>query len=354
MKMLLKEFKDEFRVQLLDLFWRQWISLGVSGHGQAWTRSVIDPDALLLASCTIGRHEPRLFDAMLDWMGINGAFVNVNRINRMLKEGHYAGGDVLAAVASSIRATENALKWSRIASPRQAKRQADEPLFFMPDGSPLPLVGEPDPVFLQHGFLRDRYSERGVASSFSPEYAVNLLLRLRALLGVNARCEILAYLLLNGRGSPRAIARACGYYPATVTKALSEMGASGYLTSRVDGRHRYYSLNAESWGPVILEGATLSWINWIPLLSAFEQTWLFLHAPGRDAQTPLAQASDLRRLLNASLMKKLADSGLTVELGDHTRHVGESLLPFFINLMRQTLDHLLRDDRDNSRTAGIT
>ena len=340
MKTLLKEFRGEFRERVLDLLWRQWISLGVSGHGQAWTQGVIDPDALLLASCTIARHDPRLFDAMLDWLAVNGGFVNVNRIHRMLKDESNAGGAVFASVASAIRATDNALKWSRSAAVQGDSRKTDEALFYMPDGSPLPIVGEPDPVFQRHGLLRDRYIPRDTASAFSPELPVNLLLRLRAFLGVNARCEILTYLLLNGSGSPRAIARACGYYPATVSKALSEMGASGYLSSRIDGRHRYYTLNSGAWGEAILEGSTTSWINWIPLFSALEQIWLFLYAPGRDAQAPLAQASDLRRLLNASVMEQIAESRLAIHPGDHTRHPGDALLPFFINQVTEMLDCL--------------
>lgn len=338
MKTLLKEFRGEFRERVLDLLWRQWISLGVSGHGQAWTQSVIDPDALLLASGTIARHDPRLFDAMLDWLEVNGTFVNVNRIHRMLKEGSYAGEAVFASVASVIRATNNAPKWSRSATVQGDRCNTDEALFHMADGSPLPIVGEPDPVFQRHGFLRDRYLPRDTASAFNPELPANLLLRLRAFLGVNARCEILAYLLLNGSGSPRVIARACGYYPATVSKALSEMGASGYLSSRIDGRYRYYNLNSGVWSKAILEGATASWVNWIPLFGALEQIWLFLHTPGRDTQAPLAQASDLRRLLNATIMNQIAESQLAIHPGDHTRHTGEALLPFFTNQVTAILD----------------
>lgn len=347
MKMLLNEYKAEFHTRVLDLLWRQWVSLGVTGYGKAWTQSIIDPDALLLVSCTVARHDPRLFDAMMDWMGLNGSWMNVNRINRMLMGVPYAGGAVFAAVAASIRDSGNTLKWSRSASVREEKQKTGEPLFYLADGSPLPVAGEPDPVFKRHGFLRDRYCAREVASAFRPELPANLLMRLRAFLGVNARCEILAYLLLNGRGSPRAVARASGYYPATVNKALSEMGASGYLVSRVEGRHRFYFMNTEALGAAILEGTALGWVNWIPLLGAFEQIWMFLHEPGRERQSPLAQASDLRRLLNASIMKKFSDSGLAEPMGDHTRYAGESLIPFFISQTRQILDRCF-----SPRSAG--
>jgi len=60
MNLLLREFRESFLDKLLDLLWRQWTALGVSGHAEGDTPWVIDPEALLLATCTFGRFEPRL------------------------------------------------------------------------------------------------------------------------------------------------------------------------------------------------------------------------------------------------------------------------------------------------------
>ena len=65
MKRLLTDFRAEFRSRILDLLWVQWATLGVTGQGRPWEHSVLDPEALLLVSCTIARHEPRLFDEAL-------------------------------------------------------------------------------------------------------------------------------------------------------------------------------------------------------------------------------------------------------------------------------------------------
>jgi hypothetical protein len=46
----LTSFRKELRDCLLDVVWRQWTSLGVSGHGESWSDSVIDPEALLASS----------------------------------------------------------------------------------------------------------------------------------------------------------------------------------------------------------------------------------------------------------------------------------------------------------------
>jgi len=344
METSLTAYRAEFQDRLLDLLWRQWNALGVAGQGGGapWLRTPLDPEALLLVSCTVARHDPRLFDAMLDWLRVNGRFVNVQRLRRMLTAFPFAGDAVFAAVAATTSTSAQAMKWAQSAKGRpNHKREAGESLFRMADGQALPVLHEPDPVFLAHGLLREHYQQRGVAMPFRPEITANLLLRLRAFLGVSARCEILTYLVLNRQGSPRAVAQACGYYPATVTRALAEMGGSGYVVSRVEGRHRHYTLALDAWRSLLLgEGDAPRWIAWPALFSALEQVWLFFQQPESAGQSPLAQASALRRILRAGVLDALADSGLPVVFGDDQRHVGESLIPFFVARMREVFDRV--------------
>jgi DNA-binding transcriptional ArsR family regulator len=344
MKAPLISFRAAFREHLLDLLWRQWTALGVAGQSAPWKKTPLDPEALVAVSCTAARHDPRLFDAMLDWLGANGRYLNVGRIRRMLTEYHFAGGAVYAAVAATTSTAEQAVKWARSAehvasdATEVAEPRPEEPLFRLADGRPLPVVREPDPIFLAHGLLRDRYEPRGVAGQFRPEAAANLLLRLRALFGVSARCEILAYLLTNGRGSPRAVARACGYYPATVTKALTEMGDSGFVVSRVEGRHRHYTLVPEAWKGLLLGEARPAWIVWPALFAGLERTWLFLQRPELAGQSELAQASALRRELKSGIADNLARSGLPPILAGEESQAGEALIPFFVERMGGVLD----------------
>jgi hypothetical protein len=348
MKTSLGKFRSTFRDRVLDLLWRQWNTVGVAGHGLPWEGAPIDPDALLLVSCTVARHDARLFDAMLEWMGINGRYVNVHRTRRILTDEAFAGESVFRAVAASVKDSVSVAKWSRSASIASGSVKEPQPLFRLADGRPLPVVGEPDAVFAAHGFVRDRREPRGVVQPFRPEPAANLILRLRALLGVNARCEILAFLLLNGRGSPRAIARQTYYYPATVSKALSEMQQSGYVISHVEGRHRYYRLIPEMWRDLLLGGAGLTWIVWPRLFGALEQLWLFLQDASLVDKPALAQASALRRVLLGSAMEKI-ESGTGFAFGDVAGHPGEDLIPFFVGRMGALLDWL--DRMGSERTA---
>ena len=335
----LREFRPFFRDRLLDLLWRQWTSLGVIGQVSPWRLTPVDPEALLLVSCTLARHDVRLFDAILDWLSVNGHYLNIQRVRRLLSAKTFRGESVFAAMASKASTSTHAVKWARSTHvPDRKNNPEGEPLLFMSDGKPLPILHAPDADFLSHGLVRERYENRGVAQSFGTHDCASLPLRLRALIGVSSRCEILTYLLLNGYGSPRAVARACGYYPATVIKALAEMEVSGFLVSRTEGRQRQYALISDAWRTLFLGDARPRWIAWPALFSALEQIWLFLDVPERDGQSPLAQASSLRRLLNASVHDNLASCGLGLSPFAIESHAGEALLPYFIERMTEGLD----------------
>jgi hypothetical protein len=339
MQTLLTDFRTELLDRLLDVLWRQWTTLGVSGRGQTWLGPTIDPDALLLLSCTIARYDARLFDAMLEWLRINGRFVSVQRIKRVLRDENFSGERVLRAVAAATSTSVNEIKWARLIRDKTSARENKESLFFLKNGNALPVVHEPDPLFEKYGFLRDRFEERGVAEPFHPEPVSNLLLRLRALLGVNARCEIFQYLLLNSRGSPRAMAKDCYYFPATISKALAEMSRSGFVVSRTEGRHKYYRLFPETWRALLVgEGSSVAWVVWPPLFSALEQVWVFLDQENLASQSALAQASSLRRILRRSVLTQLSRSESVPFPGDESAYPGEALLPFFVRFMRSVLE----------------
>ena len=111
----LKTFKEEYQELLVNFLWRQWSALGVAGQSGAEDVWIIDPEALLLLTCTLGRCEPRLFDEVLDWLQENGRFINVNRLKRLLAREKFAGERVLATVAGVLAKGTEATKWKLLA-----------------------------------------------------------------------------------------------------------------------------------------------------------------------------------------------------------------------------------------------
>ncbi len=111
----LTKFRDEFQELLLDFLWRQWSALGIAGHAQPLDQWIIDPEALFLVTCTVGRHDPRLFDEVLDWVKTNGTFMNILRLKRLLRTEKFAGERVLSAVAGLMSSKSDVLKWKSLA-----------------------------------------------------------------------------------------------------------------------------------------------------------------------------------------------------------------------------------------------
>lgn len=339
MKMLLKDFRDDFRDRVLDLLWRQWTTVGVAGYGNQWGGgALIDPEALLLLTCTAGRYDVRLFDGMIEWMGHNGQYINVQRLKRIIASEEYAGEQVVRAVAATTSNSVSSAKWATTATALDAGKPT--PLFFLKNGNAIPTVRSPDPGFKEHGLLRDPYEARGIAQVFRPEPPANLTLRLRAFLGVNARCEILVYLLLNEQGSPSALARDAYYFPLTISKAMSEMRDSGFLTSRMNGRRRDHRLVPAAWRDIFLGDDHPQWIVWPRILRAIEVLWGFLWDDIQVNKEPLAQASALRRILLKSVVDRVETSGIDFSFGDLSAYPGEALIPFAIERTTALLNAL--------------
>ncbi|OGV78383.1 MAG: hypothetical protein A3K19_20165 [Lentisphaerae bacterium RIFOXYB12_FULL_65_16] len=323
---------------LLRFLWRQWSALGVAGHADTGDRWPIDPEALLAFTCTIGRYDPRLFDEVLDWLVANERFVNVQRLRTVMRSEGFTGGTALAAVAGAMSKHGKGIKWRRLAM-TEDEQPKDRYLFRRADNAVLPLVGEPDPVFKSYGWLRNPLELRGLSNEFPPHAKSTLWLRLRALFGVNARCEIVLLLLVSGRAGASDIARQTYYFHRTIQDAVGDMSRSGLVMSKRLGRERFYSLGApEKWEALLdLEQGALSWVCWPPLLSALEAIWFCIQPDAFAKLPPLLQMSELRKLMRESAGAKFARSGLAASLPDEERLAGMEYLDELMVAVRNLL-----------------
>ena len=111
MKTSLTNFRDRLVERILQFLWRQWSALGVAGHARTDDSWIIDPEALLLFSTVVARHDARLFDETLDWLHLNDSWISLQRLGTMIKE--YALGDmaVLAAMSEHLAGQTGHSKW---------------------------------------------------------------------------------------------------------------------------------------------------------------------------------------------------------------------------------------------------
>ncbi len=347
----LREFRDKFLNKVLDLLWRQWAAMGVSGHAEGMVLWIIDPEALLLATCCFGRFEPRLFDEALDCLRTNGWVMNAQRLATLLRDESWSGASVLGAIAGFLSTGTQALKWRRL-SLHLPRNDQPEGFFYFKDRRPLPVVGEPEPHFAAWGFRRDALRLRGNSQPFRPLERGNLLLQLRALCGVNVRAELVAYLLTHETGHPAEIARAAYYHKRTVQDVLAEMNQSGVVEIRQTGREKHYWLRVGEWKVLLQRGESIpQWVDWPPLLSALEQIWLKLNESPLDALEPLMLSSVLRQLM-VKLRPAIERAGFDKVLSDDRQYLGESYLPVFLSDITKLLDGVVANGSNQRTTPG--
>ena len=304
----------------------------MSGYGETQNPAVIDPEALLIFSCSICRYDQRLFDAMLDWLDKNERFINIQRLRAMASKEKFAAADILSAVAACMAEKNPTMKWRRLAdsSVRIAEKNATG-LFFLKNGDPMPTTGKEDPVFRQYGYLRNAVENRNRALCFPPHSPETLLLQIRALFGIGARSETLLYLLLNEKGTIQNIASDTYYSWRSIQDVLFEMGHSGLLYFPESKRGRFYRLDGNPWLDILLRGRQkkIRWICWPPLFRAFELIWEKFNNPGFMASSPLAQTAELRELMRTGVADRLEHAGFGSLLTNHGTDTEEEYLKSF-------------------------
>jgi hypothetical protein len=322
------EFRNTVRDRLLSLLWRQWTALGVSGYSAAEESKVVDPEALLLLTLTVGRYDARLFDAVLDWLDLNADYLNVQRLQNLAPHAGPHAQAGLGAIAEILgRRTAVALKWKKLAA--RPSLAAEGPLFLMTDGRAMPMPTACDEVFRGHGLLRSPIIGRELARPFPADGMPSLLLRLRALLGVSIRCEILCLLGSTDEIHPSLIAKLVGQAPRTTQALLADMVRSGAVQVRTSARAKNYALVPGALDGLLRPGGRTPWVNSVPLFQALETVWLGLVDPGERDLAPPLLASQWRR--TARLIRPLlGDAGLGQPLRNEASFLGEAYYDVYI------------------------
>ncbi len=340
--------RDELLSAVRDLLWQQWASLGagVDDAASMPATQVIDPEALLLATSHFGRREPRLFDESLGWMARYGGLINVQRLKNLQREGLLGEKSIFAAMAAHVKREGGLTKWETLANTSQATPKHEPEPFFITDSSKPAHWGEADADFLSRGWLKAPARQRDLTMPPSPAKSSNVLLTLRALIGVSARCEVILYLLTHPFGKVADMVDLTGYSGQAILNVLDEMTLSGTIYTdggrTVDswkkkgrGRSLRYSLKPTDWLPLLPAAAEVRWQPWFALLSLAQATEIALAA---DSGThSLLPAMQVRRVLD-TLTPQLAEAGITSRLGCSPNMTGSEML----SQLTETLPGVLR------------
>lgn len=339
----LTNFRNRCLDAALDLLWRQWCSLGVAGHSRpAEPGTIIDPEALLLATTAIGKHDPRLFDECLDWLSQHASRLHLQRLKTLHADTGLGDPVILAAIADWLFSQGGQAKWKDFTK-TDARHIEPIPLF------DTAIPPDSDPVFAKRGVLRPPVRVRGMSRPPNPTLPPNLLLSLRALIGTSARAEVILCLATGPAAHPSEIARLTGYKPRTMQLLLQDMALSGHVLTgetalrpagkQGRGNSRRYHLKAADW-QFLTEGAPLPrWISWPPLWTLVQTLLEVLPRPGQAAKHPALISSALRDRLAAD-GEALAAAGLLPSLDLRSGATGQELLDSLAESLPRLLESL--------------
>lgn len=307
--MQISTLREELAAASLGFAWDQWAQMGVLASPRRWNRWTMDPEALIVFSLEVARHDPRLFDEILDWMLVNERLVSVQRLRNLSKK------------ADAETLIDAALSW--VASwkprPRLDRRSASPdvqstltPLFH---GLPL-RESALDSAFRAHGFAKPATEPSRKSRPPDVDAPVNFAFRLRHVFGVSARAEVMRCLLTIDapRVSVQVIARSAAYAKRNVQEALNSLETAHVVLAIAAGGEQSHGVDKERWAP-LFGFASDDWPthrDWPQLLGAVVRILQWLDDPRTEELSDYMRASQVRDLLE-QLAGDLLFAGVPVE-----------------------------------------
>lgn len=314
--MSLKSFKEEYTERVHSLLWVQWTRLGIAGQEVPENGCILDPEALLLFTFEVGRSEPRLYDEVLEWLSRNERLVNIQRLRNLVSQDPAFDHTLAAAPAHWLCTLNKTSKWRDLAKAATARPAA--PFFTADLKRARSLSGAEDPFYQTFGWSRPPIKLRGLSSHVPVDSVPALILRLRSLFGLNARAEVVAYLLARQSGHPTEMAKELAYSQPSLFQICKEMAGSALLFAQSHGREKRYRLDRERWMAFLglSERNRASWGHWPATFRLLISLWRHLQDDTLAGLSDYMSASHTR-LLYESLDRLFADAELGLFLERH-------------------------------------
>jgi hypothetical protein len=288
-------FSHRLSQQLVEFAWDEWAQMGVLATPHRRSPWAQDPEALIVFTLEVARAEPRLFDELLDWMLVNEALLSVRRLRAMCVD--EADRSLLAA----------ALAWLTHERPRarlgngakSTARPAIHPLF----RSEIHVSG-PDEAFASAGWLRPALSPSHKSQPPDPTAPINLAFRLRQILGVSIRAEVVRVLLTIQAPwvNARTLARSTGYAKRNVHEALTGLSAAGVVSAFTAGGEQRYAADHPAWAALLRSDPDELPVHrdWPQLLGVLRRILRWSEQPDLTTMSDYLRASQARDLLEAT------------------------------------------------------
>ncbi len=230
--MSLKEFLNSLREIEIDLAWSHWNHLGVSGQGKV-NKCSTDPEALLVLTSIVGKHDLRLVSVMNEWLCNYESLVSIERLKRYIKE-LLAGKDAQINIFDILRKTLenlNTKRWQSVFN----------------------LIGK-QPKRIS---TNNQKPSRKKLENHDKIITANRQLFLRLMFGVGSRADIIYYagVVWNQGKNPFSlkisaphVTRMLHYNNSTIFRTLCDLEQAGVLVvdpKTIGGKNKVYLPNMQ-------------------------------------------------------------------------------------------------------------
>jgi hypothetical protein len=291
----------------------------------------MDPEALILFTLEVGRMEPRLFDELLDWLSVNQRLVSVQRLDNMARDSNEQSLVDATLSWAGVRKSP----WRLRPGPAEASPGDDlVPLFHG-----LPMRGATlDEAFRARGFAKAATTPSKKSRPPDVNAPINFAFRLRHLLGVSARAEVIRCILTIDapQVTAQVVARSAVYSKRNVQEALNALGAARVVVTLTIGGEQRYAVDRARWAPLFdLEpGGWPTHRDWPQLLGAVARIMRWLDDSVNEDLSSYMRASAVRDLLEA-VGDDLIFAGVRVEPAPPGG--GEEVWASFVRTIRNVL-----------------
>ncbi|MFA5786477.1 MAG: hypothetical protein WDA71_05765 [Actinomycetota bacterium] len=331
------DLSEQVAAELVEFCWGQWTQMGVSGEVTRRDPWAADPEALLLFSLPIARRDPRLFDEILDWLAMNGRLISAQRIKNLSRQDPEARR--LAAASLAWAADHNPALRPLASESGGTEEGEREPLFRTSGGRPG--TRKNDAGFLSWGFTRPPLEPSLKSRPPDLTAPVNMAFRLRLLLGVGARSEVVRYLLVSDDSevNTHQVARAAGFAKRNVSETLVALADAGVVNARWRANERVFKTDPRRWLDLLhfAPHEMPVFVDWICLFRALLEIARWLESGAGKVRSEYVRASEARGLIDR-IGRDLLAAGVTVP--DARAAMGPGYWPVFEGIVEAALGRL--------------
>jgi len=257
LELSLKEFKERFYNDLIEIHWKHWSAFGVSTNVKPERYWIIDLEPLIISTLAIGLSDKRLLSSSLEWLIKNGEWMNLSRLKRIMnfftepfpgvKEPLITPEVFGLLVDTYNKNARNKINFKKV-----------EP------------YGTEDNKIKEYKSIFNNFRVRGIVTEPKLRDPSLLQILLRGFFGIDAHVETLIYLLVNDGGNSNFIAREIFCNQRNVYSILERWKEVQIVTKISGTKAASYSLNRKK------ELLTAVGLKGIPSYLNWTRTFMFL------------------------------------------------------------------------------